>query len=74
MLLVSKHPFGLIREISEMLAAFDSEDTAQPSAARSDCSGLLLSQAFYTIRSERQANGAARLQPALSLLCRCHGG
>ena len=71
----AKHPLRLIRRIvNEVLVALDCEftklyaDSGRPSIAPERLLRALLLQAFYTIRSETPADGAAPLQPAVPLV------
>ena len=73
----AKHPLRLIRRIvNEVLVALDSEftkiyaDSGRPSIPPELLLSALLLQAFYTIRSETQSDGAAALQPAVPLVRR----
>ena len=74
------HPLRLIRRIvNEVLAALDGEfaklyaDGGRPSIAPERLLRALLLQAFYTIRSETAADGAAALQLAVPLVRRARG-
>ena len=61
--------------VNEVLAALDGEfaklyaDTGRSSIAPERLLRALLLQAFYTIPFGAAADGATRLQPALSLVC-----
>ena len=70
------HPLRPIREmvddaLKELSADFDAlySHTGRPSIAPEKLIRALLLQVFYSIRSERLADGAIGVQPAVSLVC-----
>ena len=71
-----KHPLRVIKAIvDDVLASLDGdferlyEGTGRQSIAPERLLRASLLQAFYSIRSERPADAADRLQPAVSLVC-----